>query len=63
MTDEEALISVNEALEERNSLRMKMVKLNILTIMERQEEAYQEIMDLTEQFGYDQEVREIVIEG
>ena len=36
---EEALRSVNEALKERNSLRMKMVKLDILSRMEMDTEA------------------------
>lgn len=57
---EEALVSVDEALEERNSLRMKMVKFNILSIMEKVE-AEQVLLDLTEQFGYDQGVQEIII--
>ena len=60
---EEALRSVNEALEERNSLRMKMVKLDILSRMEMDTEANEVILDLTEQFGFDQGVREMVIEA
>lgn len=59
---EEALISVDEALEERNSLRMKMVKFNILSMLGKAE-AEHALIDLTEQFGYDQGVQEIIIEG
>ncbi len=59
---EEALLSVNEALDERNSLRMKMVKFNILSMIDK-EEAEQVLIDLTEQFGYDHEVRDIIVEA